>query len=78
MNDVVNSINSPVETITVTDVANKEAHPLVTLKKLRHLPLLHLIARVDDDALRVELFERHRHKSVAEGAGSSSHQDGGL
>ena len=39
-------------------------HPM--LKLVRHVPLLHLITRINDEALRVVLGQSHRHKGIAE------------
>ena len=45
---------------------SKEAHPPVTVKFVRHVQLLHLITRINDEAFRVVLGQKHRHQGVAE------------
>ena len=78
MNDVIYAVNRPIQAVTVSNIANEETHTLVTLKELRHLPLLHFIAGIDNEALGIELLQRHRNKSVAKGPCPAGHQNGGL
>jgi hypothetical protein len=48
---VIDTIQCPVQAIPIAHVADEEAHPIVAGKLLRHFPLLHLIARIDDELL---------------------------
>lgn len=49
----------------VADIAVKEPHASVALELFRHVPLLHLVARVDDYLLGIVLGQRHRDKRIA-------------
>jgi hypothetical protein len=48
MHHVVHPVQRAVQAFAVTHVADEEAHALIALKLLGHLPLLHLVAGVDD------------------------------
>lgn len=57
------------------DVADKEPHAFVALELLRHVPLLHLVAGVDDDLLRIILGQCHRDERIAERTRTASYQN---
>ncbi|MNR47688.1 hypothetical protein D3C85_1668220 [compost metagenome] len=76
MDHIVDAIQGAIQTLLVAHVTDEEAHALVALELLGHIPLLHLVTGEDDDFLGVVLGQGHRHESVAEGAGAAGDEDG--
>ena len=66
----------PVQPVLVTYIANEETHAVVVGELLGHLPLLHLVARIDDNLARIEPLQRHRDESVTERARAAGNQNG--
>jgi len=64
------------ETFAVAHIADEEAYPLIALEQLGHLPLLHLVARVDDELARVVARQGHGHEGMPEGARASGDENG--
>ena len=52
---VIHTVEGPVQLVLVADIPDKEPNPVVALELLRHVPLLHLVAGVDDDFLGGEV-----------------------
>ena len=75
MDHVVHSVKSTVQAVFVADIADKEPHAFVALELLRHVPLLHLVAGVDDNLLGIILGQRHRDKRIAERTCTASYQN---
>ncbi len=48
------------------NIADKEPLTPIALEPLRHVPLLHLVAGVDDDLLGIILGQCHQDKRIAE------------
>ena len=57
------------------NIADKEPHTPIALEPLRHVPLLHLVARVDDNLLGIVLGQRHRDEGVPERTSPASYQN---
>ena len=76
MHHVLDAIERAVQALLVAYIADEEAHARVGAVGLRHLPLLHLVARVDDQPARLEAGEGHRQERVAEGPRPSGHEYG--
>ena len=75
---IVHPVKRAVHALAVAHIADEKAHPFVTLEQLGHLPLLHLVARVDDDFAQVVARQCHGYKGVAKRAGATGDQQGGV
>ena len=62
------------ETLAVAHVADEVAQ-LWRLQRLRHLVLLELIARINDDPARLVELENAAHEPLAERAGSAGDEN---
>ena len=52
-------------TLTITNIANEKPNAIITREFFSHIPLLHLIAGVNNDFFRAIFFQCHWHKSIA-------------
>ena len=57
------------------NIPDKEPDPAVALEFLGHVPLLHLVAGIDDNLLGIILGQRHRDKRIAERTRTASYQN---
>ncbi len=57
------------------NIADKEPHTPIALELLRHVPLLHLVAGVDDNLLGIILGQCHRDERIAERTRTASYQN---
>ena len=73
VNHDIDALESAFETVAVAHVADEEAQ-LTVREALRHLVLLELVARIDDDAGGPMLGEQPAHECLAERAGAAGHQ----
>jgi len=71
MNNAADSVHGPIKPCLIPHVAEKKPRPAVIRAGLRHLPLLHLVARMDDKPDRVMLPQSHGDESGIERSGSA-------
>ncbi|MNJ22848.1 hypothetical protein D3C77_172230 [compost metagenome] len=76
MDNIIDAIQGTVKTLFITYVTDEEAHTGIAFVFLGHVPLLHFIAREDDDFLRIVFGQGHRHEGIAEGTGTAGDEDG--
>ena len=76
VDDIIDSVERAIETVPITDIANQKPDTRVVLVAFCHFPLLHLIARENDDLARIEAVQRHRQKVRPERPGSTGDQNG--
>jgi len=80
MDDDIHTPESQQQAVAVADIAEEEAHlgHLVGAEDLFHIAahfvLLQLVARQDDDLLRIEAGQQGVHHPAAEGPGASGDQ----
>jgi len=74
----ISTVERAVHALAVAHVANEEANPLIAPEQFGHFPLLHLVARIDDELARVVARQRHGHEGVAKRAGTAGDEDGGV
>ncbi|MCY1247871.1 hypothetical protein D9M72_612430 [compost metagenome] len=66
MYNVIDAIQRTIQAVFVTNITNKKANARVTFKLFSHVPLLHLIARINDQSPRIVLGQSHRHEGITE------------
>jgi hypothetical protein len=74
MEDEVDVLHGPLETVTIADVSDQETQVTPPGMPLALVELLGLVAAEDADHARLEL-EQPLDKSRADGSGSASHKD---
>jgi hypothetical protein len=77
MDNIINSVQSPVETFLIANIPDKVAHDtVIVLKSLAHLELFILITGLDDDLPGLIFFAHCGCKFFSKRTGTTSNENG--
>ena len=74
MHDEIDAGQRAGETVLIAHIAYEETYAVVIAVQLGHFPLLHFVARIDDEPAGIVVRQGQGYECVAKRAGSASDQ----
>ncbi len=62
---VIHAVKCSIKSIFISYITDKESDSFISLELFSHVPLFHLIARIDDNFFRIIFRKSHRHECIS-------------